>query len=238
MKNLRLKMIHCSVAILFLLTLALAPLHAQAAQPNYLTGGEPHVLELLAPPPLAGSVEQAADLMEVRMVSRSAPSNDVAVALVENKGVELEYFTPITGEALVSGKLPKTEAFLKRVHHDAAEVVNAAKDHWQRPRPYAADPSLAPAGKLQKSFSYPSGHSTESMTIALVLADVFPDKREALVAKARSIGWHRVEIARHYPTDIYAGRVLAQAMVRAMEANPDFQKDLAEARAEIAGAQK
>jgi acid phosphatase (class A) len=224
--------------ILFLLALTLMPSHAAETAPHYLVNGDPHALVLLAPPPLAGSAEQAADLAEVRMVSHDAPSNEVAAALVENKGVELDYFTPVVGEFLVSGELPKTKAFLKRVHQDAAQVVNDAKDHWQRPRPYMADPSLAPAGKLQKSFSYPSGHSTESMTLALVLADLFPDKRDALAAEARSIGWHRVEIARHYPTDIYAGRVLAQAIVRAMEANPEFQKDLAEAKMEIAAIKK
>ncbi len=38
-------------------------------------------------------------------------------------------------------------------------------------------------------------------------------------------------------TDIYAGRVLAQAIVRELKSDSDFQKDFAEAQAEIAGAQ-
>jgi len=73
--------------------------------------------------------------------------------------------------------------------------------------------------------------------LALVLADLFPDQHDAIIAKARSIGWHRVEIARHYPTDIYAGRVLAQAIVKQMKKDGQFQKDFAEAKAEIAAAQ-
>jgi acid phosphatase (class A) len=74
------------------------------------------------------------------------------------------------------------------------------------------------------------------MVLALVLTDLFPDKRDALLARAREIGWHRVELARHYPTDIFAGRVLAQAIVREMKNDPDFQKDLAAAKSEIAAA--
>jgi acid phosphatase (class A) len=89
-------------------------------------------------------------------------------------------------------------------------------------------------GKLEKSFSYPSCHATEGMVLALVLAELFPDRREAVLAIGRDLGWHRVWIARHYPTDIYAGRVFAQAIVRQMKASPDFQHDLAEAKAEIA----
>jgi acid phosphatase (class A) len=65
---------------------------------------------------------------------------------------------------------------------------------------------------------------------------LFPDQHDAIIATARSIGWHRVMIARHYPTDIYAGRVLAQAIVRQMKKSSAFQSDFAAAKAEIAHA--
>jgi acid phosphatase (class A) len=71
------------------------------------------------------------------------------------------------------------------------------------------------------------------MVLALVLADLFPDKHDAIIGTARSIGWHRVMIARHYPTDIYAGRVLAQAIVKQMKKSDAFQEDFAAAQAEI-----
>jgi hypothetical protein len=122
-------------AALFSLVLPLTPLSAAETEFHYLTGGEPHAIQLLAPPPLADSMEQAADLAEVRLVSHDAPSNEVAQALVENKGVALEYFMPIVGEQLLAGQMPKTEAFLKSVHKDAAQVVDDAKDYWKRPRP-------------------------------------------------------------------------------------------------------
>jgi acid phosphatase (class A) len=237
MNNLRLKSNRCLAAILFFLVLAITPLRAADGQPNYLTAGEPPATNLLMPPPLPGSDEQKFDLAEVAAVQHASSSNELAAALLEDKGVSLDYFTPVIGDALESGKLPLTKAFLKRVHEDAGGTVNVAKNYYQRPRPCTVDPSLL-MGKSVKSFSYPSGHSTESMTLALVLAELFPDQRDALVAEARTIGWHRVEIARHYPTDIFAGRVLAQAIVREMEKNPDFKKDFAAAKAEIAAAQK
>ncbi|HVU28217.1 MAG TPA: phosphatase PAP2 family protein [Verrucomicrobiae bacterium] len=234
MKSILLRRVCILIAILFgICTRGLC-----ADETFYLANSHLDATALLAPPPLPDSPEQKYDLAEVEAVCHDAPSNDITAALIENKGVSLSYFKPIIGDDLFSGKLPKTEAFLKRVHKDAGAIVNNCKDYWKRPRPYVVDPGLIPEGKLQKSFSYPSGHSTESMTLALVLAELFPDKRDALIAEARTIGWHRVEIARHYPTDIYAGRVLAQAIVREMKNNPDFQKDLAEAKAEIAAAQK
>jgi acid phosphatase (class A) len=220
--------------ILFLLAVAIAPLQAQAD--GYLPDGKPDAIALLAPPPLPGSPEQAADLAEVEAVYHSAGSKDMAAAYSEKK-FSVFNFAPVVGDFFQSNNVPKTAAFFGRVQKQAEAVTDDAKDFYKRPRPYVVDPSLA-NGKLEKSFSYPSGHSTESMTLALVLADLFPEKRDAIIAKARSIGWHRVQIARHYPTDIFAGRVLAQAIVREMKKSPDFQKDLAEAQAEIAAAQK
>jgi acid phosphatase (class A) len=201
---------------------------------HYLKAGKPDAIALLAPPPLPDSAEQAADMAEVQAVFSAATSNDIAIAYSQKK-FNVFNFTPAVGAFFLSNNLPKTTALFHQVQTDAAVVTDNAKDFYKRPRPYVTDPGLA-NGKLEKSFSYPSGHSTESMVLALVLADLLPDRQDAILAEARSIGWHRVQIARHYPTDIYAGRVLAQAIVKQMNKNADFQKDFEEAKAEIAAA--
>jgi acid phosphatase (class A) len=209
---------------------------AVAADLSYLAEGKPDAVALLAPPPLPDSPEQAADLAEVRAIVHAAGSNDVTEAFSEKK-FNVFTFTPAIGDFFQPGKFPKTEEFFMHVQTDAAMATDNAKDIFQRPRPFMVDPSLA-TGKLEKSYSYPSGHSTESMVLALVLADLFPDKHDAILSVARNIGWHRVEIGRHYLTDIYAGRVMAKAIVREMKASPDFQRDFADAKAELAAAQK
>jgi acid phosphatase (class A) len=217
------------------LCLAVSSLRAadgETARLHYLTDGGPDATVLLPPPPVPDSPEQAADMSEVRLVFHAATSNDVAAAFSERR-FNVFTFTPAVGGFFQPGKFPRTEQFFKRVQKDAATVTDAAKDHWKRPRPFVTDPSLA-IGPLEKSYSYPSGHSTESMVLALVLADLFPGQHDAILAKARMIGWHRIEIARHYPTDIYAGRVFAQAIVRDMKQSADFQADFAAAKAELA----
>ena len=238
---------HCFVPVLLSVAfVAVAPLRADdtMAQPtqsvdishlHYLTGKKPDAIALLAPPPLPDSAEQAADMEEVRTVYHAAASNDIAAAYSERK-FSIFNFTPAIGAFFQSNNLPKTVAFFERVQSDASAVTDNAKDFYKRPRPYVTDPSLI-NGKLEKSFGYPSGHSTESMVLALVLADLFLDKHDAIIAEARSIGWHRVQTARHYPTDIYAGRVLAQAIVKQLNKSDAFQHDFAEAKAEIAAAQ-
>ena len=203
---------------------------------HYLADGKPDAAAILAPPPLPDSAEQAADLDEVRTVYHTASSNDIAAAFSEKK-FSVFNFTASIGRFFVESNLPRSAAFFEKVQKDAEMVCDRGKDWFHRPRPFTADPSLA-SGKLEKSFTYPSGHSTESMVLALVLAEAVPDRQEAIIAHARLIGWHRVQIARHYPTDIYAGRVLAQAIVRELHKSEPFEKELAEVKTEIAAARK
>ena len=232
------KTIHRSIASWLLCSCLLWPttvrmLRGQEA-PHYLTTGQPDAASLLPPPPRPGSDEANADMAQVVALHRACTTNQAAVAFSEKK-FSISNFTPAIGEFFQPAKLPKTEQFFSRVQKEAARATDDAKDFFKRPRPYTVDPSLA-AGKLETSFSYPSGHATEAMVLALVLADLFPDKAEAILSVGSDIGWHRVWIARHYPTDIYAGRVFARAIVRELKANPGFGRDFAEVQSEIAEA--
>jgi acid phosphatase (class A) len=216
----------------FLLLLCLAsPL---CASDRYLAPGHPDGVALLAPPPAAGSEEEAADLQMSREVVTARTSAQTATA-VEDMKLNIFNFAQAIGPIFQPGKFPKTEALLAKVRTESEEVVHASKIHWKRQRPCQVDASLA-FGKRESSFSYPSGHSTVGTVQALVLAELFPDKREAILALGRRIGWDRVLTGYHFLTDVRAGRVLGQAIVREMMANPLFQRDLAEAAVEIAAA--
>jgi acid phosphatase (class A) len=221
------------VSTLLLFLAVVAPLPAQTS--GYLSVGQPDAAVILAPPPLPGSAEQAADMAAVAAAVHACTSNEAALAFSEKK-FSIFTFTPVIGAFFQPGKFPKTEAFLERVQNEAETVTDLGKDFWKRPRPFTMDTNLA-SGKLEKSFGYPSGHSTEGTVLALVLAELFPDQREGIMAVGRDLGWHRVWIARHYPTDIYAGRVLARAIVRQMRESEAFQKDFAGVKAELAAAQ-
>ena len=203
---------------------------------NYLAPGAPDAAVLLAPPPLPDSAEQAADMEAVRKVYHAASGVDKQAAYAEKK-FSVFNFTEAVGPFFVETNLPKAAAFFEKVQKDAETVTDLGKDYFHRPRPYSVDTNLI-NGKLEKSFGYPSGHSTESMVLALVLAEMLADRHDAILAHARLMGWHRVQIARHYPTDIYAGRVLAQAIVRELEKNAAFKGKFAEAKSEIEAARK
>lgn len=224
---------------LFLLV-ALAAAGANSLFAGYLPPGTPDTIALLAPPPAAGSAEARADLENTFVIHSSATPAELALAKDENK-LTIFHFAPAIGAWLVPGKFPKTEALFKAVEAQAKAATDGAKKFYQRPRPYHLEPARFPHSVEHEDpthYSYPSGHATRGMVFAFLLAELFPDKREAILAKGREAGWLRVQGGVHFPTDIYAGRVLGQELARDFLHSESFQHDFAEARAELAAAAK
>lgn len=216
---------------------ALLVLQVSAA---YLPAGVPVAVELLAPPPVRNSAEDKLDLENTFAVHTSASPADLALGRDENV-LTIFHFSPALGPWFAPGKFPKTEALFKEVYAEAKGVTDEAKKFFKRPRPCHIAPERFPHSIEHEDpthYSYPSGHSTRGTVYALLLAEIFPDKREALLAKGREAGWLRVEGGVHYPTDIYAGRVLGQELARDFLRSPEFQAAFAAVRAELAAAAK
>jgi acid phosphatase (class A) len=220
---------------LLLSLLSLAPLRA-ATPSRYLPEGRPDAVVLLAPPPAPGSAEARADLESTYAVASAATPAEIALARDESK-LTIFHLTAGVVPWFQPGKFPKTEALFAEVEREAKEVTNAGKKHWERLRPYIVDPVRFPHAiehEKPTDYSYPSGHSTRGTVFSFLLAELFPAQRDAILAKGREVGWLRVEGGVHYPADIYAGRVLGQALAREFLASETFQRDLAEAKAELA----
>lgn len=207
-----------------------------AATEKYLIAGRPDGIALLAPPPVPGSAEQAADLASARSVFKKRTRAEEQRAF-KDASLSVFSFAEAIGPIFQPGKLPRTEAFFDKLKGELKDAVNVPKDYWKRPRPYQLDARLS-LGKPEDSFSYPSGHSARGTVQALLLAELFPDHCEGILEVGRNIGWDRVLIGKHFPTDIYAGRVLGQAIVQEMKNNPHFQNDFAEVKAEVETARK
>jgi acid phosphatase (class A) len=80
---------------------------------------------------------------------------------------------------------------------------------------------------LRPRESYPSGHSVNGYAAALLLAEVIPQRRQALLARGIRYGTNRVVCGVHHPSDVLEGRLLAIAYLAALKQNADFQRDLA-----------
>jgi undecaprenyl-diphosphatase len=58
-------------------------------------------------------------------------------------------------------------------------------------------------------FSFPSGHATASMAVALAYAMVFPLWASPLLLLALLVGFSRIRLGVHYPSDVLAGQLIA-----------------------------
>lgn len=65
-------------------------------------------------------------------------------------------------------------------------------------------------------FSFPSGHATASLAVALSYGIAFPLLAGPLVLLALLVGYSRVRLRVHYPSDVLAGQLLAVVSVVAV----------------------
>lgn len=223
----------------FWLLLVLATATSFATGP-YLKTNAPDAAVLLPPPPPLGSPEDEADRDEAFRIYSSHTPEQFALG-EEQQDLTIFHLSAKIVPWFQAGKFPKTESLFREVEAEASQANRAAKQLWKRPRPYMADPvrfSHVVEHEENPSPGYPSGHATRATLYALLLSELFPEHREALLAKGRESGWLRVQGGVHTPLDIYAGRTMGQALAHALLENPAFQADLAGAKAEIAAFRK
>jgi acid phosphatase (class A) len=221
------------------------PTQLAEVRPGYVAGylrpqQLPDSLALVAKPPAAGSAELAADEEAYRSTRRL---RDTPRWVLAAKDAELrfpraaEVFSctldmPISAEAT-----PHLNMLLRRVRMDASRANDAPKDHYKRQRPFLAkgDASCTP-GEKQHSDSYPSGHASIGWAWALALAEIVPERADAILARGLEFGMSRVVCGVHWKSDVEAGRIVGASTLSRLHADPVFRAQLALARGEIEAA--
>lgn len=227
MSNLRLSLIAL---------LSTLPLFAQAPRPKpFVTADQLDVAVLLPNPPAPDSPEGKADLAEVHRVQETRQPAQIAQAQADDGEEDIFIFKTVLGDKFSAQFLPETARLSARVHANEGVILNPAKQYFHRLRPFNADRTLKPVCKVKddvNDYGYPSGHSTSGWLEALVLIQIVPEKRDAILARAADYAHNRVVCGVHYPTDTLASKSVAYAMLGLMMNNPEFKTGLAAAKAE------
>ena len=156
-------------------------------------------------------------------------------ALRAGDGGREPHVPPRRGVVLVRADAPVSEAetpqlylLLRRVLSDAGYSTSAAKNLYKRQRPFLVnkEPTCTPADEpdLGKQGSYPSGHSAAGWAWALVLAEIAPDRAEAIFERGRAFGQSRVVCNVHWQADVNEGRIMAAATVARLHGDPAFAR--------------
>lgn len=194
------------------------------------------VARILPPPPEADSLTTEADLRTLLQVQAERTPQQVEWAKLVAEGNMFTLFGAenLLGPDFTREARPQLGALLGRLITEARPLNVAVKEKFHRPRPFVADARLHPCVERPSSDSYPSGHSFTAFLWAAVLAELHPDLREAIYERADHIVWGRIVGGVHYPTDLAAGRRLAQAVIAEEMKNAAFRAALEKCRAEAA----
>ncbi|ANP46871.1 acid phosphatase [Candidatus Viadribacter manganicus] len=220
-----------------------APAPAPATQPTHPTTAERNpavqvdALVFLPAPPQSNST---LELAEREIVRGPWSAERRAQALADNAIDPFAAFDSVLGDNFTLANFPATMAVLDRAGRAAGYAGDPVKFEYRRLRPFVTDSAITPciAGdeRLRASFSYPSGHAALGFGWALVLAELVPSRADAIIERGRDFTWSRVVCGVHYPSDVEAGRTVAAAAIARLHADPDFQRLMDAARAELARA--
>jgi acid phosphatase (class A) len=208
---------------------------------GYLAGHPVDYRVILAAPPPVDSIEDKADQRVVEDWQK-APETRRQSATLDDHFV-YPRFDAAFGRPVDRQTSPTLIRMLTRGLRDVAATTFSAKDHFQRPRPFqrvqlqhlcGGDVPPKPEPHPSGGSSYPSGHSAYGWAVAMMLARVAPERSAALMARADEYAESRVICGMHFPSDVSAGQAVAAAVVNHLDALPEFQADLARARAELA----
>jgi acid phosphatase (class A) len=224
-------------ALAFVALIAFSPalLHAEDAK-SYSDKKEINLLSLLPPPPALDSVQMKAELGEILTIQVTRTKEMEARAIADATENIWGFADVVDSPKFNAATLPKFAAFFDRVTETEGAVVDPAKDVWKRPRPHLYSDLVRPVVPLSKSGSYPSGHATVGTLMGIELANMLPEKRAQIMARAWEFGHNRIVGGIHYPSDIEMGRISGTVIAQTISTHPDFKAEFDAAKAELRAA--
>lgn len=217
---------------LLLFLLLLLPQLGWAGETYFVTREQIDFSKLLAAPPAVGSAQQQQEMAYLLGLQKNRTPAQEAFAQADMERSVFR-FADVMGEAFTAEKLPQTKAFFEKVKKDGDYLLDPAKKHWDRPRPYTTNPDIHPCVRKPENTSYPSGHSTFGTLTAIVLANMVPEKNAQLFDRAELYRMNREIGGAHYPSDVAAGRICGTVIAAFMLQSPAFQEEFAKAKAEL-----
>lgn len=153
------------------------------------------------PPPSDNSIETKKELSFLKKI-------DLKKRFVQEKDDIIGNFTDFLKKHDID-----EDSFVTKLSNDIRPIIVELKNYYKRPRPFRLDTKLTdPTLKSMEGFSYPSGHSTQSNLIYLVLSQKYPKLKFELKKIKDDIVFSRQMARAHYPSDIKFGEKLSKSL--------------------------
>lgn len=206
-------------------------LECATTKPHYLEKGWEQRL-MPAHPPANDSTTTREELDALLEAQRKRTKENVQRILRERPSSGQQFLGSFPLSQNYQKKKPHTYALLNVANKELAKTVFYYKKQFNRVRPSFLETELSIAIPNPNHPAYPSGHATQAMVFALLLAEIHPDKREQLIRDAKSIGTNREIAGVHYRSDSVAGYALAAKLVTEWKKHPSFNEMLLKAKKE------
>jgi acid phosphatase (class A) len=221
------------ISLLFLLPIAAHTGEPAPVTHDYYAEGAVDFRTVVPPPPGEDSIAGQADRELAILFDANRTPEQVALAAHFAKWSPFTVVADVLGGQCAREALPRTAAFFDKVFAETRPVILAAKENWNRRRPYDYNLELRPTVDKPATTSYPSGHSFAASVCTVLMSAALPEHAAQWTSEARRVRWSRLYGGAHYPNDVMAGKVLGEAVGHALLQSPNVQKALKEVRAEI-----
>jgi acid phosphatase (class A) len=215
-----------TVAILSLCTFA-------RAGGTYFPDTSVDLVRYLAPPPQAQSDANRAEIVQLLRLQSTRTPTEVAYAQADQKISVFRFADSLDTAVFKESHLPITARFFAKTLETANGISEIAKKSFARPRPFTTDSAIHPVLGKPTNASYPSGHSLSGNLIAILLADIVPERKPQIFQRGWVFAENRAIGGVHYPSDLQAGRICAALIAQRLYQDPQFRKDLDSSRTEI-----
>jgi len=219
-----------------------APTQRFGSKLGYLSPSElPNLTAALPSPPAPGSVGMIEDetARTAALALKGTPRYALAAAdAVRDHANTVNDFQCSFATGIAANRTPRLYELLSRLRLDVRAASYPAKNHFKRPRPFVVHNSrtcyLDDESMSRGDWSYPSARGAVGSAYSLVLAKLRPDRADAILKRGRDFGESRIICDQEWKSDIEAGKIVAAATLRRIEAEADYQADFAAARKEVA----
>jgi acid phosphatase (class A) len=218
-----------------LLCLAASPSLALSDKP-YITAADIDIASLLPSPPAETSPAGKLDLQTIVNLQKDmTPERDKQIHADLDQSV-YQIAGPVLGPNFTKANFPLVGVFIDKVVKDAGFGVGPVKQKYKKLRPFQFSKDVHTPDDIAKAAggpTYPSGHSTTSFEVALILGTMLPEKRDALYERAYAYSINRITSGAAYPSDAEGGHMTATLAVNQMMKIPEFRADFDEVKAAL-----
>lgn len=201
----------------------------------------PSIAKILDPPLLPDTYQYYGDITPYWQAKTERDSlrgeQAVADACLEDD-VIISGFAQSAGIDISSSATPRIKSLIVTLKSMFGDYAVSMKDYWYRNRPYVhlGDTTSVPDDEdtYSNESSYPSRHALIGWGIALVLAEVMPDRQDNILKRGYDFAWSRVITGFQYPSDVQAGCVMAACFLAKLHNDPKFNNLLNSAMQEYA----